>query len=345
MRACIFGAGAMGTVLGAFIARAGRQADLVTRNREHVAALMRSGAVVRFSETGGGFTQKVNAMLPEDMSGKYDVIFLMTKQRGNKEVVRSLMPFLAEGGAICTMQNGLPEQSVAEVAGGENTIGCAVSWGASRLGAGEVALTSSPEAMTFSLGTLFNNDQKLALAEPFLACAGKVVKEDNFLGARWSKLIVNSAFSTLSAITSLTFGQIAGGARTRAAAQVMLKEAMDTGLACGVVPAPIQGHDLVALLNYRGAFKRAFSYLIIPLAMKNHRNLVSGMYYDLAAGRKCDMQFIAGAVAAHAQGAHINVPYTRAALAVAEEIERGERGISPDNIRRLTTLAKQFKGE
>ena len=129
MRACIYGAGAMGTVLGAFIARAGRQIDLVTRNREHVAALKAGGAKITFA-SGGGFTQQVSAFLPEEMSGGYDVIFLMTKQRDNARIVAGLLPFLNDGGAICTTQNGLPEPSVAEVAGGENTLGCAVSWGA-----------------------------------------------------------------------------------------------------------------------------------------------------------------------------------------------------------------------
>ena len=39
MRCAIYGAGAMGTVLGAFIARAGKQIDLVNRNERHIAAL------------------------------------------------------------------------------------------------------------------------------------------------------------------------------------------------------------------------------------------------------------------------------------------------------------------
>lgn len=74
MRACIYGAGAMGTVLGAYISRAGRQIDLVTRNREHVSALNACGADITFA-CGGGFNAKVKAMLPEQMQGKYEIIF------------------------------------------------------------------------------------------------------------------------------------------------------------------------------------------------------------------------------------------------------------------------------
>ena len=39
MKYAIYGAGAMGTVLGAYIARAGIPVDLINRNERHVAAL------------------------------------------------------------------------------------------------------------------------------------------------------------------------------------------------------------------------------------------------------------------------------------------------------------------
>ena len=42
MRAAIYDAGAMGTVLGAFIARAGVQIDLINRNQKHVEALRKN---------------------------------------------------------------------------------------------------------------------------------------------------------------------------------------------------------------------------------------------------------------------------------------------------------------
>ena len=118
----------------------------------------------------------------------------------------------------------------------------------------------------------------------------------------------------------------------------MLKEGIDTALACGVAPAKIQGRDLVKYLGYRGPVKKAISYMLIPAAMKKHSHLVSGMYYDLAAGRKCDMDFICGAVAAHAASAGVSVPATRAVLALTERIERGELRVSPDNISVLTQI-------
>ena len=85
MKVCIYGAGSLGTVLGAYVAKSGEEIDLVNRNKAHVAALKEHGATI----TGtANFNVKVNAMLPEEMKEKYDIIFLMTKQLNNKEVVK-----------------------------------------------------------------------------------------------------------------------------------------------------------------------------------------------------------------------------------------------------------------
>lgn len=116
----------MGTVLGAYISKGGGNVDLITRNAAHVEALNERGAHVIGTVD---FTAPVKAFTPEEMSGRYDVIFLMTKQHSNEHICAFLSQFLAEDGVICTTQNGLPEPSVAQAVGSDRCLGCAVSWG------------------------------------------------------------------------------------------------------------------------------------------------------------------------------------------------------------------------
>ncbi len=329
-RAAIYGAGAMGTVLGAYIAKAGKDVILVSRNRKHVDALKKSGAHI----TGmTDFTVPVKACLPEDMTGKYDVIFLMTKQRENEEVVKFLLPYLEDSGVICTMQNGLPESSVAAVCGSERCCGCAVSWGATLSGGGESRLTTRTDGLTFALGTLYGNEDKLDMVKPYLACMGKVSIEKNFIGARWSKLAANCAFSALSAMSGMSFGQLCDDKYARSVVQAVLKECFDVAVACGVRPARIQGYNMSALLNYKRGLKKMISYRLIPVAMKKHRNIVSGMMYDLLSGKKCEVDFINGAVISCAKEAGFAALLNERALEIIRSIERGERKIEAENIR------------
>ncbi len=336
LRAAIYGAGAMGTVLGAYITRAGGKIDLITRNKQHVAALKRGGAHI----TGQvDFTVPVSALTPEEMTGEYDIIILMTKQRFNEQTVSYLLPYLSPHGAICTAQNGLPEDSVANVAGKERTLGCAVSWGATFVGCGEASLTSSPDKLTFALGSPYGENDMTGAVAKLLALMGDVTIEDNFSGARWAKIAVNSAFSPLSAMSGKTFGEISADKKTRRLAQLLLKECFTAAEACGVEMGKIQGHDIKKLYDYNGRLKRALSFALIPAAMKKHSALVSGMYYDLAAGRLCDIDFVNGKIIAAAKENGVDLPVNRAAVELIHSIERGERKTGVDNI---FNLCEQF---
>ena len=107
LRKVIYGAGSLGTVLGAYLSRAGEEIELVSRNVAHIRALQSGGARITGTVS---FTAGVNAILPEEMKGSYDLIFLMTKQQNNEEVVSGLMKYLAKDGLIVTFPEGAPAQ-------------------------------------------------------------------------------------------------------------------------------------------------------------------------------------------------------------------------------------------
>ena len=182
MKCAIYGAGSLGTVLGAYLTEGGIDVDLVNRNRAHVEALRAHGAVVTGTVEK---TVRVRAMLPEEMSGTYDVVFLMTKQLQNAEVVTFLKPFLGEDGVLVTLQNGIPEPGIAEILGQARTIGCVVEWGASLEAAGRVRLTSDPNALSFHMGGMPGVPaEKLAAVRSVLETMCPVAIEENLSGAR-----------------------------------------------------------------------------------------------------------------------------------------------------------------
>ncbi len=324
MKVAIYGAGAMGTILGAYITKAGYEIDLINRNEDHVNGLKNIGAqVVGKIE----FTQKVNAMLPEEMSKKYDIILLMTKQMNNKKIVEGLLPFMSKKCIICTMQNGLPELSVSEVIGEDKTVGCAMSWGATFIGNGKAELTSEPtrESMTFSIGKFGNvADEPFDYLVKLLDTMGKVIVEENFIGARWAKLLVNAAFSGLSVVTGDNFGAIAKNKKSRLLALKAIKECIDICDSAGIKIEPIQGKDIVKLLDYKTKFKRSISLFLIPIAMKKHRLIKSSMLRDLAKGRKCEIEAINGVVCKYGDKVNVDTPINDRIVEITHKIEDKE---------------------
>ena len=328
MNCAIYGAGAMGTVLGAYIARAGRDIDLINHNREHIAALKEKGAHIVGTVD---FTQKVNALLPEEMTKKYDIILLMTKQRMNGEIVAFLKDYLKEDGALCTCQNGLPEPKIAEIIGQDRTLGCAIAWGATFRGKGVSELTSDPAALTFSLGA-YGKGNHLQDVKELLECMGQVTVEQNFIGARWSKLLINSAFSGLSTVTGATFGEISVQKSSRRVAQAIMKECIDVAKAAGIRIEPVQGHKIDKLFDYKGKLKKALSFALIPVAMKKHARLISSMLQDLRAGKKCEIDFINGVVCEFGKKYGVPTPCNDKTVQLVHEIEEGKRPIAFENI-------------
>ena len=331
MRAAIYGAGSLGMILGAYITKNGGKIDLINRNRAHVEAIRRNGAVV----TGTvNFTQKVEVYTPEEMTGKYDIIFLMTKQLQNREVVTFLKDFLTEDGVIVTLQNGIPEMLIAEIVGEDHVLGCTVAWGATKTGDGVCELTSEPDSLTFSLGsTSPKPNAHITDVKALLELMGPVEMEENFIGTRWSKLLINAAFSGMSAVLGCTFGETVSEIPQRKIVQAIMKECMDVCSAGGIRIEPVQGKDIVKLFNYSNPVKKAVSLLLLPFAIKKHRLLKASMLQDIENGKKTEVDSINGSVCAYGRKVGCPTPMNDKVVEIVHRIEEGELSPSFDNLR------------
>lgn len=329
-RAAIYGAGSLGTILGAFITKNGGQIDLINHNKAHVEALRQNGAKVVGTVE---FTQPVTALTDGEMSGKYDIIFLMTKQLHNREVVAFLKDYLAEDGVIVTLQNGLPELGIAEIVGEERVLGCTVAWGATMQGPGVCELTSSPDSLSFGLGAAFDKvPAHLEDVKALLEKMGTVEVESNFIGTRWSKLLINAAFSGMSAVTGSTFGEAAGNRKSRRIVQRIIKECIDVCRKGGIRIEPVQGKDIVKLLDYSNPFKKALSFMIIPIAIRKHARLKASMLQDIEHGKKTEVDSINGSVSDYGRKIGFPTPANDKVVEIIHRIESGDLKPSFDNL-------------
>ena len=324
MRICIYGAGAMGTSLGAGLVRenSGLAIDFVTRNRAHVQALNEWGA-----DFVGGSVQvrvRVHALLPEEMEGEYDVIFLATKQRENGAIARFLAPYLKKDGALVTVQNGLPEKGLANVLGQDRIYGCALGWGAELVAPGKIKFTSEGE-LCLALGA-YGRGEKLEGLKTLLSPAFTVTVGD-LAEIRYSKLVVNAAFSTLSAISALTFGELAK--KHKKLVLALMQETISVAKAAGCKHLVQNGHDILKL------FSSPFAGMLLSVAMKKHKDIRSGMLKDLESGRRCDVDFVAGAVVKAGEKLGVETPRLSAAVSLVHDIENGLAEIAPESLELL----------
>ncbi len=336
MRCAIYGAGSLGTVLGAYITQNGGEIDLINRNQAHVDALNAKGARI----TGTvDMTVPVKAMTPAQMSGKYDIILLLTKQLHNAEVVTMLRNYLTEDGVIVTLQNGLPEPGIAEIVGSGHTMGCVVEWGATLSAPGECVLTSAPDSLSFHMGRMEGiSDRQYTAVKSLLEKMCPVHEEPNLMGARWSKLLINATFSGLGTVVGGVFGDVSENKDARKVAIRCMKECIDVGHAAGVTFAPVQGKDITKLFYYKGAIKRAIGMLLMPIAMKKHRAIEPSMLQDLKNGKPCEVDAINGVVCDYGRKLGVPTPINDKIVEIIKREQAGELKREAANIRQFDAL-------
>ncbi len=335
-RYAIYGAGSLGTVLGAYITKNGGQIDLINRNKAHVEALNAKGATIKGTVN---MNVPVKALTPDEMEGKYDVILLMTKQLFNKEVVTKLKDHLTDKGVIVTLQNGLPEPGIAEIVGADRTMGCTVEWGAALGEPGVCTLTSEPDSLSFHMGKMDGiSNEQFKMVKDLLELMCPVHEEDNLIGARWSKLLINATFSGLGTVVGGVFGDVSENKDAAKVAVRCMKECIDVGHATGADFAPVQGKNITALFYYKNAIKRAFATFLVPIAMKKHRDIEPSMLQDLKKGKACEIDAINGVVCEWGRKTNIPTPINDRIVEIIKKCEKGELKPQASNIKLFDDL-------
>ena len=321
-RIAVMGAGSMGTMLGAALAQAGLDVELVDANQEHVDALNARGASVVGTVT---WDVPVRAMTPEGMQGAYDLVFLLVKQTHNEAAFAQLRPHLHSRSIVCSLQNGIPEPALAAVFGAQRTMGCAVTWAATYLGPGKVEATSAADKWHATLGTLDGCIRDAAgKVQAILSVMCPTELVTNLVGIRWSKLLVNASFSGMSAALGCTFGEILDSEKALKCAQYIARECIAVADAQGIRMEELSpGLDFKALMYFDSDEQRRATIGIYQQLWGSARSGRASMLQDLEKGRKTEIDYINGVVAGMGRRHRVPTPVNDRVVSIVKSIEAG----------------------
>ena len=202
-RLLVVGCGGIGGVLTAHLIEQGHDVTALTTNTMILEALNANGFRVRGEGSPG--TVKGHALLEIPTGTRpFDYVLLATQPPQVEDAARRALPFLAAHGAMVVFQNGLCEERIAAIAGADRVLGAVVAWGASMLEPGVYDRTS---AGGFVLGRLDGaSDPRLDELSRILEAIGPTQISENLRGARWSKLAINCAISSLGTVAGDRLG-------------------------------------------------------------------------------------------------------------------------------------------
>ncbi len=334
----IWGAGAIGGTVGAYLQRAGNPVLFVDNVAEHIEAINRSGLHV--SGPIDDFKVPASAATVEDLTGQFGTIFLCVKAHHTQTACDQIAPHLHNDGCVVSLQNGLNERVISKTLGLERTIGAFVNFGADYIGPGEIHFGGRGAVVVGELdGEISPRIEHLH--HLLLKFDQQAVLTSNILGFLWGKM----SYGALLYVTALTNEPIADVLASHHYRQLL------TDLACEVLfvatsleitPEQFDGYDPTAFLNNDPAMAvRSFEDMVAHnrRSSKTH----SGIWRDLAVRkRRTEVDAQLGPVIEIGEEQGIATPITKRLIELIHDIESGNRPLDWKNLDELeNTRAKK----
>jgi 2-dehydropantoate 2-reductase len=326
----------MGTVLGAFLARRGLDVDLIDTYAAHVNAMRDKGArVIGMVD----MTVPVKAILPDEMRGKYDLVFLLTKQTANAAALPLLDRFLAAGSTVCTLQNGVPEPAVAGRLGAARTVGGTVLWGATFREPGVSELTQnilSNGDHLFEIGEINGIiGKRIRAVAAVLEAMGPVRISARLMDSRWGKLVNNACMSGMSAVCGCTFGEVLDNPRARACLSYLGREVKRCCEKMGyTLPVLLGGHlpDSLDIADQAMFDENQRMFLDMYEGLRTAK---ASMLQDLEKNNPTEVSLINGFVCATGEAQGVATPFNDLVVRIVTGIEEGRFPLGMGNLERF----------
>jgi 2-dehydropantoate 2-reductase len=325
----VWGAGAIGGTMGAYLVRAGEAVLFVDSAADHVAAMCETGLAIEGPIEQ--FKVPVRAVLPEQVEGRFSRILLCVKAHHTETATRELLPHLAEGGYVASFQNGLNEFVIGEAIGIERVIGAFINFGADYMAPGRVLYGGRGACVLGELdgrqsARLQALHRLLRLFEP------GATMTDDILGYLWGKLGYG-ALLFATAVTDDAIADVLAAGEYRPVLAATAREAMSVAEAKGIRPRGFNGFDPLAFAP--GGSAEGVDASMAEMVAFNRRSAKShsGIWRDLAVRRrKTEVDAQLGPVVAEGAALGVATPMTRRLIAMIHEIEDGRRRLDRANL-------------
>jgi len=326
----IIGAGAIGGITAAFIARSGYNVVLVTRYHELAEHLSKQGMHV--TGVRGDFTQQIPAVASlQELNEKFNRVFIATKANDMARAAKDVLPFLADQTRVISLQNGICEDDLGEIVGRDRVIGCVVGWGATMHKPGYLEMTSTGE-FVIGLPDGRMTPELDALAD-ILSNVVPVIKTDNIYGHLYSKLIINSCITTVGAVTGLTLGKLLSKSKARKIFIDVMRESMAVAEAMNIKVEPYAGKlDYYRFLRNPGFSGQIYRHIFITVLGIKYRKVKSSSLQSLERGNPTEIDFLNGYISAKGKEYGIPTPVNNTLITMIKNIEGKRRKIQPENL-------------
>lgn len=348
MEIALIGAGAIGTIIGANIARSTQYLYIVENWEETYQALLKTG--LKVTGEGGTYSIKENYTVVksiQELPPNIDLVILVTKLDVAVGVVKELQSHLKSDFTLMTLTNGMLEEELMEFFDPFRILSCVISFAAKRLGPGYSDKTSIGEIVMGRIGGLKQerDDEILQIFSNIEPTSWS----DDMLSHKYSKLIINSAITSLMVITGARLGEIFAQKYSKVMFLTILTESVKVAKAHNIKLKKLNGLSFDFLsITERQVHGLSIKFLIKKLILgyigKKYKRLYASSLYSLSIGRKTEIDYLNGYISNKGKEVGVDTPMHDKILEVVHRIENKELVPSMDNYGLIIEKTKEIWG-
>lgn len=317
----VLGAGAIGSSIAADLTRAGLDVGVIDQWPAQVEKMKAEG--LRIEMVDETVQVPVRAFHLCDLASAnlaFDIVFLAVKSNDDRWMAEFIKPYLREDGVIVGTQNGMNDDTIAEIVGRGRTVGCAMELSAEIFTPGLVKRNTTRKTTWFAVGELDGaSTPRLREIGAILSNVGRCDLTGNIYGAKWTKLILNT-------MTMGPFGLLGLGNKEASEMPGMFELSIAIGRESLAVGQAL-GYRIEPIFGLRADEFAGSSDENLVTAMKTLLGHVSrgrtAPIHDHLKGRRSEMAFISGLVSRTGKALGIATPANDAVAYIDDQINKG----------------------
>ena len=315
----ILGSGAIGSVIGGMLTKAGHNVILADQWSNHVDVMKNNGIKIKKYD-GKDFSVDVNAIHIHELQAqeKFDLIILSVKSYDTAWATQMGLEYLSDEGVFIVAQNGINDPRVAEIASSERVIGCVVVIGAALEKPGIVKWTGSPgNNVGFKVGELDGSSSvRITQVAELLSDVCPTQVTNNLWGERWAKLVTNCMANPLAGISGLGSGELGMNQKARKIMINIASEVVKVAISQNVNVEKIGSASSEAYLNpNQGDNLEEIEAHMIERA-ESFTGGRPSLLQDVLKKRKTEVEFLNGLVSKLGKKKSISTPFNNKIISI-----------------------------
>jgi 2-dehydropantoate 2-reductase len=352
MRALVLGSGAIGSVIAGFLAREGRDIEIVDPWFQHVEAIKSNG--VRVEAVEEDFVTQVPAHHLDELEGlgTYDIVVIAPKSYDTTWMARLATRHIGDDTVVLSAQNGMNDLTIGRIVGQSRMVACVVVMACELVGPGHTKRTSDGNYVSLTFGELGGTEvtPRVKQVEEFFSPIGKADAVADAWEERWGKLTLNVMSNALAGLTNYTTKELWANPAVIDVLIALGREcalvARERGIHMAPVLQKIPHELLISATSTKTSEWAEVRRLLTSVAATRtgSRENTPSLLQDIKKGRRTEVDYINGWIGREAEAAGIDAVVNRAIVREVRSVELGQRPAAPGNAAPLSALVDEYYG-